>query len=85
MKILFQNIVKIELVEEELNRKKALVFILEDLIALSELYLLDKEDNWGTFLAKSGVSKLVESSAVGSIDRTYWKTVKAKFVGLGSC
>lgn len=39
LKILAQNVVLIESNEEEMNRKKDLIFIIEDIIILNKLWL----------------------------------------------
>jgi hypothetical protein len=38
LRVLYQNVAKIEGVEEEFQRKKNLVFIVEDLLELSHIY-----------------------------------------------
>lgn len=40
IKVLYQNLLKIEEQPEEMSRKKGLIFILEDLIHLSKLHKL---------------------------------------------
>jgi hypothetical protein len=53
MKIIYQNIAKIEGQNDEFFRKKGLVFILEELIQLSRLYILERENNWEHFHLKA--------------------------------
>lgn len=79
LKLLYQNVAKIELNHEELNRKKALVFIVEDLIDLSRLYLLEREENWEKFHLKANIAVVLETSRPPTIDHAYWQAVKGRF------
>jgi hypothetical protein len=46
MKVLYQNILSFEKNLEMLNRKKMLVFILEDLMVLVKGFMMSKKYNW---------------------------------------
>jgi hypothetical protein len=46
MKVLYQNILSFEKNLEMLNRKKMLVFILEDLMVLVKGFMMSKRYNW---------------------------------------
>jgi hypothetical protein len=79
MNILYQNIKAIENDQEELNRKKILIFILEDLIPLGKAFIISKQDNWQTINKKLDISLHLEEKRPERISIEYWKEVKDRF------
>ena len=57
MKVLYHNIVSFENSPQELNRKKILVFLLEDLMVLVQAVLLSKKYNWRQVNRRAGLSE----------------------------
>lgn len=66
----------------ELERRRAVVSILEDLVALSELFLLEREEDWVKFSHTSGVAALLAKTLPETISLGYFQTVEAGFFEL---
>lgn len=79
MNILYQNIKAIENDQEELNRKKILIFIIEDLIPLGKAFIISKQENWQTINKKLDISFHLEEKNPERISIKYWKEVKDRF------
>lgn len=59
----------------ELERRRAVVSILEDLVALSELFLLEREEDWVKFDHTSGVATLLAKTLPEAISLGYFQEV----------
>ena len=82
MSILYQNIKAIENDQDELNRKKILVFILEDLIPLGKAFIISKQDNWQAVNKKLELSLHLKERNLERISIEYWKEVRDRFLRL---
>ncbi len=82
MSILYQNIKAIENDQDELNRKKILVFILEDLIPLGKAFIISKQDNWQAVNKKLELSLHLKERNLERISIEYWKGVRDRFLRL---
>lgn len=56
--------------------------ILEDLVALSELFLLEREEDWLKFSQTSGVAALLAKTLPDNISLGYFQAVEAGFFKL---
>lgn len=76
IKVLYQNLLKVEEQPEELSRKKGLIFILEDLIHLSKLHKLEQQHDWKLFHETSHISLVLEKSPNDQDFCELWKEIK---------
>ena len=82
LKVLVQNVVLLESKDEELNRKKDLVFIIEDLALLNKLWLEKNTQECRKTTQQYKLSKYLERNTPERIDTVYWKQIKEQLIEL---
>ena len=73
LKVLVQNVVLLESNDDELNRKKDLIFIIEDLMLLNKLWLDNSTGSCQKTTERYKISEYLERSTPERVSQVYWK------------
>ena len=80
MKILVKNVIRIEEDEEQLSKKKELVFILEEIVLFKELWFSKSGENWHRLNQRYNLTNHLDKTYPAKIDNQYWKTIKESMI-----
>lgn len=72
LRVLSQNIMRLETSEEEFERKKSLVTIVQDILSLYHLYIIERTHDWTTFHQHSGIQHALEPLPSSLDARAHW-------------
>jgi len=80
LKVLVQNVVSLESNDEELNRKKDLIFIIEDLALLNKLWMDKNTGDCQKTADQYNLSQYLERITPERVNSEYWMDVKSQLI-----